>query len=1015
MSEKILRALMQLFAIVSNVGEDKENSRAFVRAFLKQQLSQDLVNKYLIVYDDYFGEQNQKRKGLQARKRTSLNSVRILKICNEINKELTQKRKVLVLVRLLEYIYQIEKIDQQTLEFVETVSDSFNIEREEYHKFFDFVFKGEGELKSDEFLMVVDGENNSSENQVIKLEGFQGEIRVLYNPTVQIIFMEYFGNEELQLNGQMLTPQKIYVLTQGTTIRGAKVHPIYYSDLIKGFIFGSSEEQISFDAENISYKFNKQTIGLHPMSLHEKSGRLIGIMGASGSGKSTLLNVLNGTYKPSSGAVKINGIAIHDEDNRDAIEGSIGYVPQSDYLIEELTVFENVYYNAKLSFGNLPDKKIIRLVLNILSKLELDIVKDLKVGSPLQKTISGGQRKRVNIALELIREPSILFVDEPTSGLSSRDSENIMTLLKELTLHGKLIFVVIHQPSSEIYKMFDKLVILDTGGYMIFYGNPIDAVIYFKKKVQHVGSSECECPLCSNVNPEQIFDIIETKVLDEFGRPTETRKTKSKEWYLLFKDKFSQDKTIVSKRSTSLESKYKKANRWKQFRVYTRRDILSKIANKQYLLINFLEAPVLGLLLSYFIKYSNPDEAQNSAYIFRENENIIAYIFMSVIVALFMGLTVSAEEIIRDRKILERERFLNLSRGSYLFSKISIMFVVSAIQTLTFVLVGNSILEIKGMYGDYWLVLFSIACFGNLLGLNISAAFNSAVTIYILIPFLIIPQLILGGVIVKFEKLNPTITTQDYVPLTGEIMASRWAFEALSVNQFKNNEFEKHFYHYDKHIKIASYRKNFWLERLEQKLNFIKRNQVDDQIDAEVKKAIDLLKYEIGRENDRNPSVKFESITVLAYPLSEFEIEKLSNYFQELRGYYIHVQTKAMDLKDSKILKMTDTEEKRKEFNQLRDTYSNQALTDMMTGRDDYEKIIETENHLIQRAYPIYRESAGFRAHFLAPSKMFLGLQLTTFSANVAVLWTFILILCMTLYFNLLRKALKMMSKFGSK
>lgn len=155
----------------------------------------------------------------------------------------------------------------------------------------------------------------------------------------------------------------------------------------------------------------------------------------------------------------------------------------------------------------------------------------------------------------------------------------------------------------------------------------------------------------------------------------------------------------------------------------------------------------------------------SGGYVFRLNGNLTAYLFMSVIVALFLGLTVSAEEIIKDRKILKREKFLNLSKGSYLFSKIFIMFSISAIQVLTFVLVGNTVLEIKGMYFEYWLMLFSVACFANMLGLNISSTFDSAVTIYILIPFLIIPQIILSGIIVKFDKLNPAITTQKKVPI----------------------------------------------------------------------------------------------------------------------------------------------------------------------------------------------------------------------------------------------------------
>lgn len=150
--------------------------------------------------------------------------------------------------------------------------------------------------------------------------------------------------------------------------------------------------------------------------------------------------------------------------------------------------------------------------------------------------ISGGQRKRLNIALELIREPSILFVDEPTSGLSSNDSENVMDLLRELTLKGKLIFVVIHQPSSDIYKMFDNMLILDTGGYQIYYGNPVEAVMYFKRLDLQINSDIGECPTCGNVNPELIFNIIEAQVVDEFGKYTNVRKVSPVKWEEYFKE-----------------------------------------------------------------------------------------------------------------------------------------------------------------------------------------------------------------------------------------------------------------------------------------------------------------------------------------------------------------------------------------------------------------------------------------------------------------------------------------------
>ena len=251
--------------------------------------------------------------------------------------------------------------------------------------------------------------------------------------------------------------------------------------------------------------------------------------------------------------------------------------------------------------------QIARLTFKVLHSLGLYETRHLKVGSPLEKTISGGQRKRVNIALELIREPSVLFVDEPTSGLSSRDSENIMDLLKELTLKGKLIFVVIHQPSSDIFKMFDKLIILDTGGYLIYNGNPVDAIVYFKRQIQQANAAESECIQCGNVNPEQIFNIIESKILDEYGNQTEKRRVKPKDWYKKYKNSLQKDEFDVELNTKDPLTNLKIPNPFKQFKVFIKRDVLAKLTNKQYLLINFLEAPLLGFILSFIIKYSSAD------------------------------------------------------------------------------------------------------------------------------------------------------------------------------------------------------------------------------------------------------------------------------------------------------------------------------------------------------------------------------------------------------------------------
>lgn len=273
-------------------------------------------------------------------------------------------------------------------------------------------------------------------------------------------------------------------------------------------------------------------------------------------------------------------------------------------------------------------------------------------------------------------------------------------------------------------------------------------------------------------------------------------------------------------------------------------------------MINFLEAPFLAFILAFLVRYFNSDSSNELGYIFRENENFPAYVFMSVIVALFIGLTVSAEEIFRDQRILKREKFLNLSKGSYLASKISVMFIISAIQMLTFVLIGNMILDVKGMYFSYWIVLFTTACFANMLGLNISASFNSAVTIYILIPFLVIPQLLLSGVIVKFDKLNPFVTVQENVPMVGEVMTSRWAYEAIAVHQFKANAFERQFFEVDKRFKNVEFRKNFWLSKLREKLSSAENNFGKEGKEELIVSNLELLRNEIAKELKRNPKYR---------------------------------------------------------------------------------------------------------------------------------------------------------------
>ncbi|MGQ1786734.1 MULTISPECIES: ATP-binding cassette domain-containing protein [unclassified Saccharicrinis] len=1017
MSEGILKALIQLFALIAFPHKDNKSRRQIVRNFLNQQLNQQMVDEYLDIYESYYQEHVSKLAKLQqseiSRSTLTANSVKALRISNAINKELTHYQKLIVIIQLIEFLKSGVEISHFEKDFVSTIAQTFHINDKEYALTEKFMLNGSPKAIDSENILIVDSKPENKYNKARHLiwEHVDNEIRILRIKSGGLYLLKIYNQNDIHINGQLLNPKRIHVLTPGCSIRNNRINPIYYSDIVGTFTSDNIAAPISFKAESISYKFKNKTLGVQPLSFNSESGKLVGIMGSSGAGKSTLSNILSGIYKPYSGKVFINDINIHEESQK--TEGLIGYVSQDDLLMENLTVYQNLLYNAKLCFGDYSDFKIKRRVLDLLTSLGLNDIKDMKVGSPLNKKISGGQRKRLNIALELIREPAVLFLDEPTSGLSSRDSANIMDLLKELAQKGKLVFVVIHQPSSDIFKMFNQLLVLDHGGYLIYDGDPVESITYFKSSIKQANRRESECNTCGNVNPEQVLNIVTSQVIDEYGTFTRNRKISPQEWYERFQTKKRTETSVAPKQHRELPTiNFKVPNKLKQFSVFVKRDLLSKLSNRQYLLINLLETPVLALLLASIIKFYNVDAVNNEGYIFQNNPNIVIYLIMCVIIALFVGLTVSAEEIISDRKILKREEFLNLSRFSYLISKVFILTIISAIQTFLLVIIGNSIIELKGMFFEYWLVLFSVSVFANLLGLNISDSFKQAVNIYILIPFLIIPQIILSGVFISYDHLNPKYSNPNTVPWYGEIITARWAFEALTVHQFKDNDFERNFYLYDKIKSEAHFKKEYWVPALQAKLNQCQKLINTPRSEEKVKDALKLLKDEISIENT-------QGLLKLSIPfINQLSYNKVDNYtFNQVKEYlsskklaYRKLFNNTDNKLDLKKKELTNSDIKREQFNQLKKDYHNLELERFVKNSNNIfsNKIIEYNGKLVQKADPIFKEpdSKLLKAHFLSPYKRLGKYTIDTIWANLTVIWFYNLLLFIILQSSLLKKVM---------
>lgn len=1018
MSEELLKAIIQLFAIVARE-RITDDERANITEFLGIHLNRDAVKFYLTLFDEFVKMSpaivKKDSDMMDSETRQFVDDwSRIMGIIRQVNQALTKQQKLVLITKIIELVFADYSISERQGNLIFYIGQGLKIPKEDVLALQYFVMGQDiDELASKDVLIIDEGSGDTAyPGPRIVEKNLTGLIAILRLVDGETYFIKYLGISTLYLNGILLKSRKVDIFPTGSTIRGSKIEPIYYSDIVGKFLVGESRTSITFTADHIFYHFRNGKAALLNINIAEQGGKLIGLMGASGSGKSTLLSILNGTEKPSSGRVFVNGINIHE--NPDAVHGVIGYIPQDDLLIEDLTVFENLYFAARLCFAHYNIGEINVLCIRVLANLGLSEIRDLKVGSTFKKTISGGQRKRLNIGLELLREPTILFVDEPTSGLSSSDSENIMDLLKELALRGKMIFVVIHQPSSDIFKMFDQLIIMDMGGFQIYYGNPVEAIFYFREIIHATNKIQGVCPECGNVNPEQVFDIIETKIVNEYGRLTDKRKISAGQWYQYFKQKIKTPS--ITHVQEELPVVQEIPNWYKQFKVFITRDFLSKVANKQYVFINLVEAPILAFFVAFMVKYYNVLDGPNSAYSFYSNPNIPVYFFVSVVIALFLGLTMSAEEIYRDRKILKRESFLHLSRSSYLLSKIAIMFAVSAIQTISFILIANFVLEIPLTELRYWFILFSCSCFANMLGLNISASFNSAVTIYILIPLLVIPQLLLSGVVISFDKFNPRVSRPVGVPLMGDLMASRWAFEAFMVTQFRDNPFEKQFYDLDKEIANATFKRVYYLPELRSKLTDCMNpgHAWNDSSDSQMMYTLTLLRTEIKSELDLVGVDKFSDWQRIAIGKFDSTIgNKTLKFLDILKEYYNIRLAKASAEKERRVEKMTAARQDAEAYRVLKKKYVNESVSAAVENMSSIERIVEFDGSLVQKIYPIYidkhksKSQIDFSANMFQPTKYFFGFAINTLYFNVAVIWLMTLLLYVLLYFDLLKKAIK--------
>lgn len=482
---------------------------------------------------------------------------------------------------------------------------------------------------------------------------------------------------------------------------------------------------------------------LAEMSFSLRSGELIGVMGQSGAGKSTLLMALSGFEQPTSGRIEINGESLYA--NPTLFKSLIGFVPQDDLLHGDLTVQEEIEFSARLRLpDDTTDAEISNRVSALLVELGLSEIAHLRIGTPAEKVISGGQRKRVNLAVELVGEPEIVFLDEPTSGLSSQDALDVVNCLRTLAAAGRTIVMTIHQPSKDIYNCLTKVIYLVKGGRLAFIGDTQDEVFrYF-----NVGDG----------NPDSVM-----KALD--GLPPEEWQEKFRKFSsnLIHSTDSPEPSIAVSKSQDRLLRMKNRGEPLRQCFVLVRRYALCKLRDQSNLWFLALQAPLVGLMLAVLFGEGRSDYGVRDI-----------PIFIMGIAVLFFGTFNASREIVRERGIARRERLVFLQTGPYIFSKFLFLSSVSVPQIFVLLLAVKLFVGIDGSFLEYFFLLLLTSLCSIALGLLISTLVKSVEAAMAVVPIVVILQIVLAGFL---KPLNDR--GQEHVATLAAPFVSRWSTEAL--------------------------------------------------------------------------------------------------------------------------------------------------------------------------------------------------------------------------------------------
>lgn len=641
-----------------------------------------------------------------------------------------------------------------------------------------------------------------------------GELEVLKAPQPILV-------DDVPVRGEEGTP-----LSDGVAITVAEGQYLrcHFSD---GIIEEERNVINSLGVVDVSHSYDRRVTAMDNFNFTVQRGEMVCVMGPSGCGKSSLLKTLAGQLKPDFGRVELNSVSLYDQ--LPNLTPYIAYIPHEDAFDPLLTVEENLDTAAAIRAPHLSRLERRRRADAKLVELGLSEFRHRLAGDDRTKSLSGGQRKRLNAGMDMIGIADVYLFDEPTSGLSSKDSEHVLDLIRGLT-HNKITLVSIHQPSSRLFHMFDKALLLDKGGKLAFFGTPKQMLDYFAeaREQEGVAVSAFDEPLPSEpepdkaVTPDFIFDVLETPLRDLSGdiiyeqdvrgQLMPARRFSPGFWgdrfqtYRLLEEVNLRSIEADSSATVQLQKTPQRPSRtwadeWTQFVNQIKRAFWSKLRNRANLATTLLEAPTLAFLVAVVLRYS-----EDGQYDFASAFHIPTYLFLTLVIGLFLGLTNSAEEIIRDRTLLERERNHGIRVSAYILSKVLSLGFFALVQCVIYLLIADAILSIRDMFWHNLFWMFSTAFVGVAAGLFISSLVNTPKTALNIIPLIMIPNIILGGALIKYDEMNRGLNVINSiqrwigpdssddeedsklkVPGICQFMPLRWSYESIIIAHAERN------------------------------------------------------------------------------------------------------------------------------------------------------------------------------------------------------------------------------------